>query len=184
MVMLEILLGYIPEAIYFSLFMIFTKQLKEKRLLYITLMILDYLLLKQFIHFSIYFQIAYTFMSFIILKVLYKEKSQVIDIFTFTIGSIILILTSMIMYVIALNTYNDTIICNVLHKILIFVLLFVFRNKLSKIQSVYKKLWNRNDKVKKKIKTTTFRSLNVIIFNITFYVINIGMVLATLWKGR
>lgn len=33
--LLEIFLGQIPEAIYFTLFMIFAKDLKEKRILYI-----------------------------------------------------------------------------------------------------------------------------------------------------
>ena len=53
--MLELLLGQIPEAIYFALFMIFTKELKSKRFLYVALMIAEYLLLKHFIEFSIWF---------------------------------------------------------------------------------------------------------------------------------
>ena len=48
----ELLLGQIPEAIHFALFMIFTKQLKEKRVLFVLLMIIEYLLLKSFIKFS------------------------------------------------------------------------------------------------------------------------------------
>ena len=35
--MLEIFLGQIPEAIFFELFMIFVKDLKEKRILFTTL---------------------------------------------------------------------------------------------------------------------------------------------------
>lgn len=90
--LLEIFLGQIPEAIYFALFMIFAKDLKEKRILYILLMVIEYLLLKHFIKYNIWFQILYTIMQFVILKVLYKEKSQITDIFTFTIASIILVL--------------------------------------------------------------------------------------------
>ena len=86
--MIEILLGQIPEALYFAIFMIFVKQLKTKRLVFILLMILEYVLLKYLIHYNMYFQIAYTFFTYIILKVLYKERSQITDIFTFTIGSI------------------------------------------------------------------------------------------------
>ena len=33
----QLLLGQIPEAIYFALFMIFTKQLKEKRIINISI---------------------------------------------------------------------------------------------------------------------------------------------------
>ena len=179
--LMELLLGYIPEAIYFALFMIYTKQLKEKRLLYITLMVLEYLLLKQFVHFSIYFQVAYTFITFVILKILYREKAQIIDIFTFTIASIFLIITSVISFLIS---GQNVILATIINRIIIFVVLFGFNYKLNVIQNLYKKLWNRNDKVKKKIKTTTFRSLNVIIFNVIFYFINVGIVYAIYYKYK
>ena len=51
--MLELLLGQIPEAIYFALFMIFTKELKTKRILYTILMVIEYVLLKFFIEYNI-----------------------------------------------------------------------------------------------------------------------------------
>ena len=105
--LLEIFLGQIPEAIYFALFMIFAKDLKEKRILYILLMVIEYLLLKHFIKYNIWFQILYTIMQFVILKVLYKEKSQITDIFTFTIASIILILSCLVLYFIIWKTIND-----------------------------------------------------------------------------
>lgn len=40
--MYVLLVAQIPEAIYFSLFMIYTKRLKEKRLLYTALMVIAY----------------------------------------------------------------------------------------------------------------------------------------------
>lgn len=177
------MLGQIPEAIYFALFMIYTKQLKEKRMLFITLMIAEYLLLKHFIAFNVWFQVLYTFMTFLLLKVLYKEKAQVTDIFTFTIASIILITSSASMYGIAYITYKDLVICTILNRILIFALVFIFKDKLNKIQKMYKKFWNRNDKNKNRIKATTFRSINIVIFNIVFYIINIGMLFIILEIG-
>ena len=171
----QLLLGQIPEAIYFSLFMIFTKQLKEKRLAFIVLMIMEYVLLKQFINFNIWFQIAYTGITFVILKVLYKEKSQITDIFTFTIGSIFLIILDLILYFTLGKLPNNYILFAAIDKMALLFMVFLLRNKLPKIQVIYKKLWNRNDSKKKKMKTTTFRSLNVVIFNITFYIINLGM---------
>lgn len=181
--LLNMLLGQIPEAIYFSLFMIYTKQLKEKRLLYIVLMIIEYILLIQIFPFNVWFQILYTFISFLILKLLYKEKSQVIDIFTFSIASIVLIFTSAVMYLISHNTYHNTYISSLLHKIILFIFLFVFKNKLYNIQKLYKKIWNRNFNKTYKIKTTTFRALNVVAFNIMFFIINFGMLLVILFKS-
>ena len=175
MKILEIVLGQIPEALFFSLFMIFTKQLKEKRIMFIILMILEYLILQKLIHFDICLQISYTAFTFIILKLLYKEKSQITDIFTFTIGSILMIVIDMAVYFISSLFTNNFLIIITIDRILLFAILFLLRNKLPKIQNLYKKLWNRNDKKEKKIKSTTFRCINVIIFNVTFYVLNIIM---------
>ena len=88
----------IPEPVYFSLFLIIGKNIKEKRLLLIGIMIMQYLLLMHIFPFNVWFQLIYTFMSFVNLKVLYKEKAQVTDIFLFTAASIILIITSAFCY--------------------------------------------------------------------------------------
>lgn len=170
--MLELLLGQIPEAIFFALFMIYAKGLKEKRILFTALMVVEYVLLKQFIHFNIWFQIIYTFMSFIILKILYKEKAQITDIFTFSIASIILIVSSILSF---LLFQPNMILVSIINRLIIFFIIIKFHNRLYKIQNIYKKLWNRNDKEQKKIKSTTFRCLNLVIFNITFYFLNLLM---------
>jgi hypothetical protein len=181
--LLELVLGQIPEAIYFALFMINTKQLKEKRLLYVVLMIVEYLLLTAAIKFNVWMQVLYTVISFIILKFLYKERAQVTDIFTFTIASIVLILISAISFGIISMTIRNKMVAYIIKNILMLIFIVVTRNKLTRIQKLYRKLWNRNDKVKKKMKTTTFRSLNVIIFNMIFWIINIGMVYAMAIRG-
>lgn len=181
--MLELLLGQIPEAIYFALFMIFTKELKSKRILYIVLMITEYLLLKHFIEFSIWFQIAYTIAQFVILKILYKEKAQITDIFTFAIASAVLILISFISYFIIWATLSNYYIAVILCRILLFTFLVIFHKKLCKIQKLYKLLWNRTNKKPIKMKSATFRAVNLVIFNIMFYIINLGMIF-TLFIGR
>lgn len=181
---MEILIGQIPEAVYFAIFMILVKELKEKRLLYIALMILDYVALKLLIKYSMYFQLSYMATSYILLKVLYKEKAQLTDIFTFMIGSIILILSSAIFSLPKIFLNVDYVYCVILNRIFLFTMLYKFRHSLNKIQLMYKKLWNRNDKVKKKIKSTTFRSINIIAFNIMFYVIHLGMLYVIYFNGK
>ena len=96
--MLELLFGQVFEAIYFALFMIFSKRIKTRKCLFIGLMIVEYLLLKTFLHYTVWFQISYTFITYIILKILYKEKAQVTDIFTFAIGSFLLIISTVPLY--------------------------------------------------------------------------------------
>lgn len=181
--MFNLLVGQIPEAIYFSLFMIYTKRLKEKRLLYITLMIVEYVLLIQIFPYNIWFQVLYTFISFLILKMIYKEKSQVIDIFIFSIASIIMMTISASIYFIAYFTYKNIFICVTLQKILLFAFIFTFKDRLYNIQKLYKKIWNRKFDKTYKIKTTTFRAINVVVFNFMFFVINFGMLLCILIKN-
>lgn len=179
----EILLGQIPEALYFSLFMIFTKNLKEKRLLFTFLMILEYLFLAHIIGFNIWFQVSYIFITFLILKTLYKEKAQIIDIFTFMIGSIIMGLIDGILYYIVWKIWNNYLIYVIIVRSIQVVFFLIFHNKLYKIQNLYKLLWNRNKQHPNKIKSATFRSLNIVVFNLMFYFINIVIVFTLFQRG-
>lgn len=177
--MLELLLGQVPEAIYFALFMIFTKEIKTKRLTFIVLMVIEYILLLQTLVFNSWFQILYTLLTFITMKVLYKETTQITDIFTFGIASLVLMLISVMTFMV-LREYTITAV--IFNRLLMFGFLLVCRKKLPAIQKLYKKLWNRNDKNKTRMKSTTFRSINVVIFNLMFYIINLGMMYALIIK--
>jgi hypothetical protein len=170
--MLELLIGQIPEAIYFALFMIFVKGLKEKRLIFTILMVLEYVLLLYAMPFSIYAHVGFFVVTYILLKILYKEKAQIIDVFTLGIASVILIAFSIVFSIPKLLFPIDYIYCVVCCRIALFLMLILLNNRLNVIQKVYKKLWNRNDKVEKKIKTTTFRSINLVLFNILFMASN------------
>lgn len=171
----QLLLGQIPEALYFAIFMIFVKQLKEKRILFTLITIIEYALLFNLFKDSYVSHIIFFIFTYCLLKILYKEKCQITDIFTLGVASLILILTSAILYVIVWKTVNIFIIYVVLHRIILFLILCIFKDELPKIQSLYKKLWNRNDNIPKKMKSTTFRSFNLVVFNLMFYIINLGI---------
>lgn len=175
----EFLLGQIPEAIYFALFLIFTKQLKTKRLLFVVIMILEYILVMNVRAFSTFAHVIYTGLVFITLKVLYKDASQLTDIFTFGIASLLLIGLSLISAVILKYNFEVGVISS---RVLPFIALFTLRDELSNIQKLYKKLWNRNFMTETKMKSTTFRCVNVVIFNLMFYIINAGMIYAVLMR--
>lgn len=172
--MLDIIIGQIPEAIFFSLFMIYAKGIKKKRIVFTILMIAEYLSLKYVAHlnYTIWFQIIYTFMSYLILKILYKEKAQIIDIFIF-IESLIILLIFTIPFLVLNNFINNIYLCCLLSKITLFIFFFIIRNKLFKINTGYYKLWNRDDSKKRKIKSLTLRNISIVAFNILFYITNI-----------
>ena len=178
---LQILLGQLPEAIYFALFMIFAKNIREKRVLFTILMIVDYFLLKYSFKFSSYFHILYIITTFLTLKVLYKEKSQITDVFILLISYVFLIMVSALTFLLFSNNY---IFACVINRLLIFSFLIIFKNKLYNIQKLYKRNWNRNDDKPKKIKSATFRCINLVIFNVAFYIINIGMLYAIYYNFK
>ena len=93
---LIVVLGQLPEAIFFALFMILAKNIKKKRLLFTGLMCLEYVLIMMLFQYNWLFHIIYTIMTFLTLKVLYKENAQITDIFILMISYIILIVTSAI----------------------------------------------------------------------------------------
>lgn len=164
----------LAEPIYFSLFLIIGKNIKQKRLLLTCIMIIQYLLLMQLFPFNIWFQLIYTFMSFVNLKVLYKEKAQVTDIFLFAFASIILVLLSAFTYLTAIVTYKNYYVSLIINRILLFGFL-IFSNKI--IRKKYKNfcnLWNRHNNPKK-IRSLTLRNISIIIFNLMFWLINIGI---------
>jgi ribose/xylose/arabinose/galactoside ABC-type transport system permease subunit len=101
------------------------------------------------------------------------------DVFILLIAYILLGATSAICFVIC---RGNPVIASIINRVIIFGLLFSFRNKLYKIQVLYKKFWNRNNKPKI-IKSATFRSLNIVIFNVIFILLYACMVVATVWKG-
>lgn len=163
------------EPIYFSLFLIIGKDLKKKRLLLTLIMIFEYVMLTSIIQYNVWFQFIYTFLAFINLKVLYKEKSQITDIFLFTAASIFLIIISIVCYISILYTIKNYYVALILNRIIIFSFIFVFRKQIRKLYKDFYSLWNRHSKPNK-IKSLTLRNISVISFNVMFWLINLGMI--------
>ena len=171
---LEIILGQIPEAVYFAVFMILVKGLKTRRFTFIISMIIEYLLVLNILPYSIWSYVLYFILSFLLLKILYKDKSNVTDIFTMGIASVIIIIVSIFSYLIVSLFSTNVIVGNLCQKAILFFIILVYKSYLPKINNIYKKLWNRS-KHSYKIKSMTFRILNLIVFNFSFVVINLGI---------
>lgn len=168
------LIGLLPEAIYFTLFLILTKKYKNKRIILFILMLFSYTLLKLIFPINIYFQISFTICVPIILKILYKDKFHISDIFIFVYASIILILCTLI--VLPIHYYfNNYWLTYVLNRILMFLFLFIFRNKLNKAYKWIISQWNRNYSKPNKIKAITIRQVCVISLNIMIFILYFGI---------
>ena len=175
----EIFLGQVPEAVYFTLFLIFAKSLKERRILFTVLMTLEYVLLLQAFPYSTWSHVLYFALSFVILKIVYKDKSNITDVFTLGIASILLIPISIVSFVLS---GEKIILSSIISIILKFGLLLTLKHKLPKITNIYNCFWNRNEKPKA-MKSTTFRALNLVLLNLSIAIIDIGMFIAIIYNS-
>lgn len=182
--MFELFIEQLPESVFFALFMILAKNLKTKRILYLILNCIEYVLLLKAFPYSIYSHVGFFVITYIILKMLYKEKSQITDMFLLAIASLFLMFTSFLPAFLMFYKICDYITYVIINRIVIFLFLYIFRNKIKNIQNFYKILWNRNDKISKKIKSTTFRSMNIVVFNFMFFIINFGLAFAIYYNNK
>ena len=169
---MSLLLGMIPEVLYFTLFIIYTKNIKEKRIKLFMLTSLIYVLCIMISRFKILYYVSFIFLIYFILKILYKDKTQVIDVFVFSLSTIYLSFVGYICSRFINNNYLIYYVTLIINRILLFIP-FIFRKNFNKLYKIYCGLWNRNDKVKRPIKSITLRNVSLVILNIFIFILNI-----------
>lgn len=173
MLMIGNLLGAILQPIYFSLFLIFTKNIKNKRFLFILIMIFEHFFLKFVcnLNYNINFELMYTIITYFVLKLMYKEKTRITDVITFIISIAILGVFNVSFLLLLGTTIKTIIISNMLAIFFISLL----KHKLNKIEIFYNKFWNRHNN-KKMLKSVTIRGLSVTLTIIVFVLLHIWMI--------
>lgn len=164
------------EPLYFSLFLIYGKNLKHKRLLLTFIMIFEYIMLTYIFPFNVWLQFIYTFITFVNLKVIYREKAQITDIFLFGVASIILIILSIVCYLLVLCTIKNYYVAMIINRILLFSFVLLFKDRIKILYKKFCSLWNRHNNPKT-IKSLTLRNISVIVFNLMFWIINFCMII-------
>lgn len=165
-------LGLLPEVLYYTLFMIYTKNLKEKRIKLFFLISIAYILCIMISQYKSLYYVIFIFLVYIILKGLYKSKVQIIDVFVFSVSCIYLTLLSSIFIIFLQKDLSNYWLLYILNRILIFAP-FLFRNKFNFVYKKYCKLWNRNDEEKRPIKSITLRNISLIIINVAIFITNV-----------
>ena len=173
--LISVFLGLLPEVLYFTLFLSFTKNLKEKRIKLFLLIALSYTLCIFISQYKILFYIIFMFMCYISLKILYKSKTQIIDVFIISVSSIYLTFATFIASLFIKEDLSNYILCYILSRILIFII-FIFKNKFNILYNKYKSLWNRNDAEKRPIKSITLRNISLILLNSFIFLLNIAII--------
>ena len=172
-IILSIFLGLIPEVLYFTLFITYCKNIKEKRIRLFLFISLAYVLCMFIQKYKIFYYVLFIALIYWIMKIVYKEKTQIIDVFVISLAMIYVCLLSMLSYPLVNNNYINYYILYLIDRILLFIP-FIFKSKLNKIYLIYCKLWNRNDEEIRPIKSITLRNISLIVINIFIFILNIA----------
>lgn len=154
---LSLILGMIPEVLYFTLFLKFTKNIDKHIVKLFVLLAIGYVALIMICRYEFLFYIMYIIYSYLVLKVLYK--SEIIDIFVYSIAFSYLMIVG---YTFKLLLFNNYVLYYLVVRVFMF-LPFIFKNKFNQLYILYRKLWN----IRKgnKIKSLTIRNSSLIFVN-------------------
>lgn len=167
---ISLILGMLPEVLYFTLFLIFTKDLKDKRLKLFLLLVAGYIVLIMLCRYQLIFYLAYIVYTYLVLKKLYK--SHITDLFVYSVAFSYLMLIG---FIFKLLLFDNYVLYYVIDRIFLF-LPFIFKDKFNLLYEKYKSLWNR--KKDNKIKSLTIRNSSVLFINVMIILINILTILA------
>lgn len=170
--LVSILFGLIPEVLYFTLFITYTKNIKEKRIKLFLLISIAYFLCMICQRFIIIYYVMLMTLIYFSMKILYKNKTQIIDIFVIGISYFWLAILSFVLMKFVNKDFSNYYIVLLIQKILLFIP-FIFKNKFNILYKKYCRLWNRNDKEKRPIKSITLRNLSLILLNSIIFFLNI-----------
>lgn len=173
--LLSILLGLIPEVLYFTLFLVYTKNLETKRIKLFLLISIAYLISVMLSRFVIIYYLLFLILIYAILKLLYKKKTQIIDVFIIGLAYFWVTFLSFIIIKFANKDFSNYYILYIINRILLF-LPFIFKNKFNKIYKKYYEFWNRDYSNNRVIKSITLRNISLILLNGFIFLINITII--------
>lgn len=173
--LLGILLGMIPEVLYFTLFLTYTKNIREKRIKLFGLLCIAYIICLLLQRCVIAYYILLIILMYLAMKFLYKKKVQIIDVFIIGISYLWLAILSYILMNFVSQDMSNYMLIYLIQRILLF-LPFLFKKHFNKFYKKYYKLWNRNDKEKRPIKSITLRNISLILLNAVIFFLNINII--------
>lgn len=174
-IVISILLGLVPEVTYFTLFLIYTKDIKEKRIKLWMLIATAYILCMFIQKYKVIYYILFIVLTYFILKLLYKKKAQIIDIFVFSLAFNYVCIISYFCFLFLNKDLSNYYVLFALSRIVLF-LPFVFKNKFRIVYKKYCNLWNRNDKECRPIKSITLRNISLISLNIFIILMDLACI--------
>lgn len=171
-ILISIILGLIPEVLYFTLFITFAKNFKTKRIKLFLLISIAYIICMFIQRYKILYYVLFVALIYGILKLLYRDEVEIIDVFLIMVTYLYLTIISVFCFYFVKNNLKYYYLALFFNRILLF-LPFAIRDKFNKIYTNYYKLWNRNSDENRPIKSITLRNISLIIINLLICYINI-----------
>ena len=174
-ILLTIFVGMLPEVLYFTMFIKYSKDIKEKKIKFFLCMILVYVLCILISQYKTLYYVAFIFLTYLVLKLLYKNKAQITDIFLICLAYMYLALNAFVLQFLLKEDMSNYYFITIINRITLF-LPFIFKEKFNMLYNKYKSLWNRNDKVKRPIKSITLRNISIICLNVFIFIANLFLI--------
>ena len=168
----SLLMGMLPEVLYFTLSICFIKDIKKQRLKLFSLLVIGYIVLIMVCRFQLLFYLGYIVYVYIVLKKLYKSK--IIDLFIVSVVSAYLTLVSFISFKLT-DTYM---LAYLINRLMLFIPIFILNYKLNDFYNVYYRLWDRHEG--NKVKSITIRNISLVFINILIVVFNVCSLICTI----
>lgn len=125
---LSILFGLIPDVLYFTLFLTYVKNLKEKRIMLFLLIAISYVVCMIIPQYDILCYLLFMALVYSSLKILYKTKAQIIDVFIIGIAYLWQVILSLVLPIFAMTDLSNYYILYIINLVLLFSP-FIFKNK-------------------------------------------------------
>lgn len=159
--MISVILGVIPDVIFLTFFITQIKTKKEKRGITFVLILFAYIVCFTIKRYDLLYYAFSIGIIYIILKGIYKDDIELIDIIIITVAEVHILTSSYISFKIFGNNLEYYYLALVLDKILIFLPL-LFSKKTNKIYKRYRELWDRNLIENRNLKSITIRNFSII----------------------
>lgn len=172
-ILLSLILGILPQALYFMLFLTKTKEIKSKRILLTILFYIIIALMVMITRYNLYLYLLIIPLIYGAMKLLYKRKAQIIDIFLIASGFGYMIIISYLCSFIYKNNYNLYWIAYAINNILLFSI-FAFMNRLKALYRKYIKVWNRNPN--NKVRSISVRNVSLLLLNAFIFILDVFII--------
>lgn len=177
-ILINIISGMLIEIVYFTFFLIYVKNINKRKFLLFILIGISYITCIMLSRFKLLYYIGFIVSVYLILKLLYKNKAYITDLFIFSLSTLYLTLTNYVLHFFIASDNSNYYIIYILSRIML-LLPFIFKKKFNELYIKYMSLWNRNDETKRPIKSITLRNVSLIIMNLFIFLMNICVLIKT-----